>query len=57
MKYILKNKNKLIKKHILLKYFSIKAGNDNKKLNDSINELIKKLKQSGLKITLNRKTD
>lgn len=37
------NKKKLIKSQILLKYFSIKSGNDNSKLEKEIKKLINQL--------------
>ena len=54
MKYKkLLQKKKLIKsqkQQILLKYFSMKSGNDNSNLDNEINKLISKLKNAGLKI-------
>ena len=54
MKYkIILQKKKLIKQakqQILLKYFSIKSGNDNNNLDNEINKLISKLKDAGLKV-------
>jgi len=44
-------KKKLIKAQILLKYFSIKSGNDNPKLEKEIENLINQLKGSGLKLS------
>lgn len=43
-------KKKIIKAQILLKYFSIKSGNDNLKLEKEIENLINQLKQEGLKL-------
>uniref|UniRef100_A0A6C0H1D6 Uncharacterized protein n=1 Tax=viral metagenome TaxID=1070528 RepID=A0A6C0H1D6_9ZZZZ len=43
-------KKKLIKAQILLKYFSIKSGNDNPKLEKEIDNLVNQLKGSGLRI-------
>jgi hypothetical protein len=47
-KYI--NKKQIISQ-ILLKYFSIKSGNDNKEIEKEINYLVNKLKGSGLRIS------
>ena len=44
------NKKQIISQ-ILLKYFSIKSGNDNKELEKEINYLVNKLKGSGLRIS------
>jgi hypothetical protein len=44
-------KKKQIVSQILLKYFSIKSGNDNPKLEKEIDNLINKLKNSGLLIS------
>lgn len=43
MKYKYRKKN-IIKKHILLRYFSIMAGNDNKKIEQELNKLMSKFK-------------
>ena len=43
-------KKKQLIQQILIKYFSIKSGNDNPKLEKDINNLISKLKDSGLTI-------
>jgi hypothetical protein len=47
-------KKKYLISQILIKYFSVKSGNDNKNINYEINNLINKLKNSGL--TLNTKS-
>lgn len=44
------NKKKQIISQILLKYFSIKSGNDNPKLQKEIDNLINQLKNSGLTV-------
>ena len=45
------NKKKQIISQILLKYFSIKSGNDNPKLQKEIDNLINQLKNSGLTVS------
>lgn len=45
------NKKKLIKAQLLLKYFSIKSGNDNKELEKQIDNLVNQLKGSGLLVS------
>jgi len=44
-------KKKQLIQQILLKYFSVKSGNDNPKLEKDINNLISQLKGSGLKVS------
>lgn len=43
-------KRKYLISQILIKYFSVKSGNDNDKLKYEINNLIDRLKKSGLTI-------